>query len=349
MTFALPIAGLLIALASLGLPAMVYMFPRIGVQPLRHIEKIRIALGVPGFLLAFFPFLATYSTYNFIMLMVTLFIIGKAYMLYPYKIFTALNKTRKVHPQKVSLEESARIIGLTVGKESVAWPIEEVLAPRLLVNDNVSGRPTLTTYCPVSAFARVFNPELNGRLLTFSVIGIWRNNILMRDHQTRSIWQQATGTAVSGPLKGEKLKPVLHEQMTWGMWQTKHPNARLGIASDDAPRPQASQRMVYRYMNIAGTLPWKGLNRRDNRLSLRDEIAAVELNGRVKAYAMSLLTEQKTITDTIGEKTVTLHYDDQADLVHVRGTDGPESSLPVLRSRWIGWSEHNPETELRDR
>jgi hypothetical protein len=36
--------------------------------------------------------------------------------------------------------------------------------------------------------------------------GVGNGNALMRDEETRSVWQQSTGEAIFGPLKGQQLK-----------------------------------------------------------------------------------------------------------------------------------------------
>ena len=69
--------------------------------------------------------------------------------------------------------------------------------------------------------------RLDERTLTFRLIGINNQNFLMEDLQTGSWWQQVTGAAISGPLKGRRLTPVLHDEMSFGLWRREHPGTRV--------------------------------------------------------------------------------------------------------------------------
>ena len=49
----------------------------------------------------------------------------------------------------------------------------------------------------------------------------------MRDEQTGSWWQQVTGRAIAGPLKGKQLTLVPHDEVAFGIWKADHPNGRV--------------------------------------------------------------------------------------------------------------------------
>jgi len=56
-------------------------------------------------------------------------------------------------------------------------------------------------------------------------------NFVMRDRQTGSLWQQATGIAFEGPLKGKRLELVDFLLTTWGEWRKLHPDT-LAVLPD---------------------------------------------------------------------------------------------------------------------
>ena len=68
---------------------------------------------------------------------------------------------------------------------------------------------------------------MDGRTLTFRLIGINNQNFLMEDRETGSWWQQVTGQAISGPLEGRRLTPVLHDEVTFAVWRGEHPASRV--------------------------------------------------------------------------------------------------------------------------
>jgi hypothetical protein len=63
--------------------------------------------------------------------------------------------------------------------------------------------------------------------LHFHLAGINNQNFLMRDQETGSFWQQITGTAIAGPLKGAKLSLVSQDELTFGLWKKEQPNGTV--------------------------------------------------------------------------------------------------------------------------
>ena len=128
-----------------------------------------------------------------------------------------------------------RVVGVAMGGAARAYPYT-VLAERRAVNDTVGGTPLVVLYepsalstlsAPAIADARavgtaaVFAPEVGGRRLTFALRG---EDIV--DQETGSVWNVA-GEAVSGPLQGRRLRPLLHHQALWFYWATVHPDTPI--------------------------------------------------------------------------------------------------------------------------
>ncbi len=68
---------------------------------------------------------------------------------------------------------------------------------------------------------------MDGRPLTFHLAGINNQNFLMRDEETGSFWQQISGLAVSGPLKGRQLELVHCDELSFGLWRQEHPDGTV--------------------------------------------------------------------------------------------------------------------------
>ncbi len=75
----------------------------------------------------------------------------------------------------------------------------------------------------------MYSRELDGKTYTFGVSGkLWRDALLMYDHQTRSLWSHITGEAIQGKLKGKKLKPLASmPQIAWKTWMANYPNTQV--------------------------------------------------------------------------------------------------------------------------
>ena len=63
----------------------------------------------------------------------------------------------------------------------------------------------------------VFDPSVDGEVLTFKVMG---DDIV--DEQTGSVWN-IVGEAISGPLSGTNLTPIVHANHFWFAWAAFKP------------------------------------------------------------------------------------------------------------------------------
>src|SRR5260370_20489220 len=75
--------------------------------------------------------------------------------------------------------------------------------------------------------------DVAGLRLTFHLAGINNQNFLMRDEETGTYWQQISGAAVSGPLKGRNLVLVRSDELTVGLWKSEQPNGTVVRDADE--------------------------------------------------------------------------------------------------------------------
>ena len=77
-----------------------------------------------------------------------------------------------------------------------------------------------------------------GRQLTFDFAeGLIRDNLLLVDRETSSVWSQLDNKAVSGPLKGTPMQVVPSLQTTWKFWREQHPDSLVAVVEDEQGRP----------------------------------------------------------------------------------------------------------------
>ena len=72
----------------------------------------------------------------------------------------------------------------------------------------------------------MFRRESNGLKLTFRLAGINNQNFLMRDEETGTYWQQISGEAIAGPLKGQRLELIRADELTFKLWREEQPGGR---------------------------------------------------------------------------------------------------------------------------
>jgi hypothetical protein len=198
----------------------------------------------------------------------------------------------------------------------------------------------------------VYAATVNGQRLTFEVLGVWRRNLIMQDRETDTVWQQATGEALYGPLEGTHLKLIGGEQTTWHDWTTRHPGTAVSIEPANPPKGLLSfNRIEFLLEKFATSYKTPGLNRNDNRLPSHEEVGGLILNGEPRAYPLSHLYAVETVQDSLGGMPLVVLYDRQHDRLHAcrqteDGRPNLNHPLPIQRQFWLGWSEFHPTTTI---
>src|SRR6202789_3715869 len=138
--------------------------------------------------------------------------------------------------------------------------------------------------------------DVAGRRLTFHLAGINNQNFLMRDEETGSYWQQITGAAVAGPLKGAQLSLVPQDELTFGLWKKEQPN---GTVLAPLPRYAAKYEKATWESEVA-KLPTV-IHATKGTLPDRETILGVSLNGAARAYPVNKLSAQSPVLlDEVG-------------------------------------------------
>lgn len=132
-----------------------------------------------------------------------------------------------------------------------------------------------------------------GRELHFYLAGINNQNFLMRDKETGSWWQQITGLAVFGPMRGAALELVPSDELTFGEWKSEvsggevfAPIAKYAKKYDSNWEPEVAKLPVV--INFPGT-----------ELKSRDVVVGVELDGASRAYPWDELVKQSPVVDRV--------------------------------------------------
>jgi Protein of unknown function (DUF3179) len=123
-----------------------------------------------------------------------------------------------------SVDKSKLVIGVVINGEAKAYPIQ-LIGYHHQVVDTIGGEPVIVTYCTVCRTGRVYSSRLNGRDEVFRLVGMDHFNAVLEDQTTKTWWQQASGQAIAGPLKGSMLKEIPSFQLTIESWIRKYPNS----------------------------------------------------------------------------------------------------------------------------
>jgi len=139
----------------------------------------------------------------------------------------------------------------------------------------------------------------------------------MRDEETGSWWQQISGEAIQGKLKGQKLTAVDFDEISYGIWKRENPNGRV-------LRPDGNKIESADWEAQVGKMPVRISTELDKTLEPRELVVGVEVNGTAKAYPFSAIEKQSPILDTVGgrEIVIVLGEDKKSVRVFERELDG---------------------------
>ena len=192
------------------------------------------------------------------------------------------------------------VIGVAIGNEAKAYPIE-IIGYHHQVKDTVGGKPIMVTYCTVCRTGRVYSPFVNGKYELFRLVGMDHFNAMFEDATTKSWWQQATGKAITGKLKGTQLPEIASTQMRLGDWLALYPNSKV-LQPDSNYKKEYDDLAGY----DEGTLKSK-LEKRDSASwAFKSWVVGLKIYGESKAYDWNELVSKKLIQDTLGNVPVAL-------------------------------------------
>jgi len=175
----------------------------------------------------------------------------------------------------------------------------------------------------------VWETTVGGRQLHFHLAGINNQNFIMRDEETGSWWQQVSGEAIQGPLKGQRLRPVFHDELTFGLWKSEKPQGRVLRPNEELAR--AGKYAPANWEERMDKVPVTTSFIVDKSLEARTLVVGLTINGAAKAYPFAAIAKQKLILDDVGGVPifVVLGEDQKSVRAYERTVDGRKLELFV--------------------
>jgi hypothetical protein len=230
----------------------------------------------------------------------------------------------------------------------------------------------------------VWKRTVAGRVLHFHLSGINNQNFLMRDEETGTWWQQITGKAIYGPMKGSQLNPVLSNELTFGTWKNEQPQGQvLSPVTTDAKEYESDWEP--HVAKLPSVISFPGTS-----LQSRDVVIGMEIAGASRAYPIAAVLAESPVQDRLGGQTIVLvagpdgksvrafislmkNQDIElfrnSDANHWSLTDSTTASewnfqgcaisgpmrgeclqeLPALKDYWFDWRNYHPSTSVYKR
>jgi hypothetical protein len=222
---------------------------------------------------------------------------------------------------------------------------------------------------------------MGGRALHFYLAGINNQNFLMRDRETGSWWQQITGKAIFGRLKGSVLELAPSDELSFGLWKQESPGGQV-LAAVRRDEKEYDSKWEAEVAKLPVVISFPGTE-----LKSRDIVIGIELSGESRAYPLETIVKQSPIQDRVGGNPVLIvagpdgksvrafvsrvHGSDfeffrkseTSDFLLVDSTSngewnfkgcavsGPETgkclqALPAIKDYWFNWRNYHSSTTI---
>jgi Protein of unknown function (DUF3179) len=279
------------------------------------------------------------ATYNLDNLQIPL---GEIHTLLPKDAIPSLTDPKMESVASSSwLDDSDRVIDVTVNDESVAVPLK-ILNFHEVSNMIVGGKPVAATYCPLCDSTTVISREVthNGKTQTleFGVSGaLYNSNVLMYDRQTLGLWSQLGLRCVSGPLAGAALEHLPMRVVPWSQFKLMHSNGKV-LSNDTGYERPYDQNAYEGYFQRDDTLvPVRGIGnalttKKTRGVGVMQDGKAWFITSKAIGDGYTLETPDGPVTVSVNEAGI---YVDQAP----KGTS-------TVQTFYYSWSAFYPQTEV---
>ncbi len=114
----------------------------------------------------------------------------------------------------------------------------------------------------------------------------------MRDRETGSWWQQITGKAIFGPMRGASLELAAGDELSFGLWKKESPGGSVlsGTTKDSKEYDSDWEPKVAKMPVVLNP----------GTLGARDVVIGLEVGGAARAYPVDALVKQSPVQDRVG-------------------------------------------------
>jgi hypothetical protein len=240
------------------------------------------------------------------------------------------------------MEPDDIVLSVTHNGTTRAYPFR-ILNWHEVVNDQIDNFLFAATYCPLCGTAMVFDRVVNGRELTFGVSGLlYRDNVLMYDHQTESLWNQLALQAQTGTLFKTPLRWIPSQQLRYSRWKERFPDG--AVLSTETGFNRDYSRDPYTWVpNTDSTL--SGVTDIRDDLPVKAWVFGILINGKAMAFPLEVLQQGSSFETVFQGVPLSVSYDPSASELTVTRTDTGDT-VPAVQSFWFAWQGFYPQTAV---
>jgi hypothetical protein len=171
---------------------------------------------------------------------------------------------------------------------------------------------------------------------------LYNSDVLLYDRATGSLWSQLMRTAVTGPLKGEKLVQVPAQYTTWGHWRKQYPDSLL-LSEETGYHRDYNGELYAAYRDLpVVNYP---TDHQDWRLPAKDWVIGVTRGETSLAVPIAELgPEPRSLALEVAGESIELRWSPEGESARAFIAGGEE--IPVTTSYWFAWVAFYPRTLL---
>jgi hypothetical protein len=179
-------------------------------------------------------------------------------------------------------------------------------------------------------------------VLHFYLAGINNQNFLMRDKETGTWWQQITGKAIYGPLKGASLDLVLSDELTFGEWKSEFTDGKV-LAEVPKYVKEYDSNWEPEVAKLPVVISFPGTE-----LKSRDVVVGLKIDDASRAYPWDTLVKQSPVVDHLHGTPllVAVGPDGKSFRVFVSRIDGKDAEF-FLKGEAEGEAKPETKTETK--
>ncbi len=238
------------------------------------------------------------------------------------------------------VDDDDLIIGVVIKGDARAYP-QYIMNHHEIVNDRIGGKPVAVTFCPLCGSGVAFERELSGQPVEFGVSGLLHgNDLIMYDRRSNSLWQQITGQAFMGPMRGRELTMVPTAMVEWKTWRAAHPDTKVLITGSE--RGAAGRRDPYGDYAASERVMFPLANR-DLSMHPKTVVHGFTIDDQSLAVTDQQIS-QGAVQTVLGARKLLLEKT-ASGLVTATDLDSGER-WQGMRLFWFAWYNFHPDTRL---
>src|SRR5574337_604511 len=147
-----------------------------------------------------------------------------------------------------------------------------------------------------------------GKPITFGVSGrLWKDALVIYDRETSSLWSHVTGTAIAGPLEGQRLTPYPASHTTWKQWKRLHPDTMV-LTKQASFGIEGTHDTYQGYFDDPDRLGISGTRTPDTVLPGKEFVLGLSLGNTHNAYLYRDLNRQPLVQDAVSGEPILVAF-----------------------------------------